>query len=207
MLGVLSQSTLIPSGIFQGFIIINISVDNNSGALVISLRCLHFHDRRGLAVNLDSHLSFLLIVSSINIHSFQNKKQQFTIKFCKQTLQLINPSLWAWFCFVKLVLCVDLRIVEPLMTSPELHSIKEGTQTAPHNPALLHYIILGDLGESSFPTAMLFPTMFIKSNLYWNFFPPQLFMKHTQQHWAIYTSFLLATAEESALHTRVCTIK
>lgn len=93
MLGILSQSTLIPSGIFQGFIIIiiNISVDNNSGALVISLRCLHFHDRRGLAV--DSHLSFLLIVSSINIHSFQNKKQQFTIKFCEQTLQLINPSL------------------------------------------------------------------------------------------------------------------
>lgn len=80
MLGVFSQSTLIPSGIFQGFIvIINIMVDSNSGALVIPLRCLHLHDKRGLAVNLDSHLSFLFIVSSINIHNFQNKKHQFTI--------------------------------------------------------------------------------------------------------------------------------
>lgn len=87
MLGVFSQSTLIPSGIFQEFIIIiNIRVDNNSGALVIPVRCLYFHDKRGLAVNLDSRLSSFFIVSSTNIHSFQNKKHQFTMKFPKQTL-------------------------------------------------------------------------------------------------------------------------
>lgn len=75
MLGVFSQKTLIPSEIFQEFIIIivNIRVDNNSGATVIPQRCLCFHYKKGLAVSLDSCLFFLFIVSSINIHSFQNK--------------------------------------------------------------------------------------------------------------------------------------
>lgn len=58
MVEFLNQSTLVTSGVIQGFIIIlliiNIRVDSNSGAIVIPLRCLHFHGNRVLAVNLDS---------------------------------------------------------------------------------------------------------------------------------------------------------
>lgn len=161
---------------------------------------------RGLAVNLDSRLSSLFIVSSTNIHSFQNKKHQFTVKFPKQTLQLINLSLWAWFRFVKLVLCADLKIVEPIATSSELHSIKEGMQTAPHNPPLLHCIILGDFRRVFISNNYAISNYVHQKQFVLELFSLQLFIKHTQ-YWAIYTLFLIATAEESALHTRVCTIK
>lgn len=58
MVGFVNQSTLVTSGVIQGFIIIlliiNIRVDSNSGAIAIPLRCLHFHGNRVLAVSLDS---------------------------------------------------------------------------------------------------------------------------------------------------------
>lgn len=161
---------------------------------------------RGLVVNLDSRLSVTFIVSPINIHSFHNKKYQFTIKFPKKTLQLINPSWWTWVCFVKLVLYVDFRIVEPIATSPELHSIKGGTQTAPHKPPLLHYIILDDFRRVFISNNYAISSYVHQKQFVLELFSPQLFIKCTQ-YWVIYTLFLIATAEESALHTRVCTIK
>lgn len=158
---------------------------------------------------LQSTLTLICLFSSLFhllIFSFQNKKLQFMIKFPKQTLPLINPSLWAWFCFVKLVFCAGLKIVEPITTSPELHSIKEGTRTVPHYPLLLHYIILGNFRRVFISDNYAISNRVHQKQIVLELFSPQLFIK-CPQYWAIYTLFLIATAEESALHTRECTIK
>lgn len=87
MLGFLNQSTLVISGVIQGFLlIINIRVNSNSGAIAIPLRCLNFHGNRVLEVNLDSNVSsfFLcpLLISMIAKIKSINLPLSYLSKLC-----------------------------------------------------------------------------------------------------------------------------